>query len=283
MYEEWLCFTIANSQNFRNGIEMKKALVVFSGGQDSTTALFWAIQLFDEVRAITFDYGQRHSLEIEAARKIAMDAMQKKLIASWEVIKVPDCLHSISPLTSDSPLEKYENAEQMAEVIGDRVELTFVPMRNFLFLTIAMNRAVEIGSNFIVTGICQEDNANYPDTTEAFRRKFEDAANEALGTNEYGNQYQILAPLMNYSKAQTVKLAYNTPGAWEALSYSHTSYDGKYPPTDMNHANVLRAQGFKEAGLPDPLVIRAWMENLMELPETSNYDSHRLGENNAHS
>lgn len=277
MHEERVCATITNAQITRNGIEMRKALVVFSGGQDSTTTLFWAVQMFDQVHAVTFDYGQRHSLEIEAARKIATDAMYKKLIASWEVIKVPDCLHSVSPLTSNNELEKYTSAEQMAEVIGDRVELTFVPMRNFLFFTIAMNRAVELGCGSIVTGICQEDNANYPDTTEAFRQKFEDAANEALGTNKYGNQYRIIAPLMNYSKAQTVKLAYTTPGAWQALSYSHTSYDGKYPPTDMNHANVLRAQGFKEAGLPDPLVIRAWMENLMELPETSNYDSHRHG------
>lgn len=272
MYEERLCVTIANTQTIRNGIEMRKALVVFSGGQDSTTALFWAIERFDQVHAVTFDYGQRHSLEIEAARKIAMDAMQKKLIASWEVIKVPNCLHSVSPLTSDSPLEKYENAEQMAEVIGDRIELTFIPMRNFLFLTIAMNRAVEIGSDFIVTGICQEDNANYPDTTEAFRQKFEDAANEALGSNKYVRQYSILAPLMNYSKAQTVQLAYRTPGAWEALAYSHTSYDGKYPPTDMNHANVLRAQGFEEADLPDPLVVRAWKEGLMDLPLSKNYN-----------
>jgi 7-cyano-7-deazaguanine synthase len=81
----------------------------------------------------------------------------------------------------------------------------------------------------------------------------------------------LLAPLMNLTKAETVQMAHKLPGCWDALAYSHTSYDGTYPPTDMNHANVLRAQGFLEAGLPDPLVLRAWREGLMKLPDTANY------------
>ena len=81
----------------------------------------------------------------------------------------------------------------------------------------------------------------------------------------------IWTPLINKSKAETVKIAHQIPECWEALAYSHTSYDGKYPPTDMNHANVLRADGFEKAGLPDPLVLRAVDEGLMELPETDNY------------
>jgi 6-pyruvoyltetrahydropterin/6-carboxytetrahydropterin synthase len=142
----------------------------------------------------------------------------------------------------------------MEQVIGNRIEKTFVPMRNMLFLTLAMNRAVVLGCDAVVTGICQEDNANYPDCTEAFRETFEIAANVGLGNYVRGSkEIVVLAPLMDLSKKDTVLLANSLDGCMNALAYSHTSYDGKYPPIDMNHANVLRAKGFEDAGLPDPL------------------------------
>lgn len=249
---------------------MKKALVVLSGGQDSTTCLAWAKQNFDHVHAITFDYGQRHKIEVEAACIVA--GMLK--VDSHEIVKVPNCLESTSPLLSSTELEQYENFEQMDEVIGDRVELTFVPLRNPFFLIIAANRAVKLGCQSIVTGICEEDNANYPDCRESFKIVFEDMINVALGNNCYtkGKGWiSIEAPLLHLSKAESILLASTLPGCYEALAYSHTSYDGKYPPTDMNHANVLRARGFEVAGVPDPLVVRAWREGLMDLPMTENY------------
>jgi 7-cyano-7-deazaguanine synthase len=246
-----------------------KALVVLSGGQDSTTCLFWAKDNFDEVHAITFNYGQRHIIELESAKKVAEMAGVK----SHEIVDVPNCLISTSPLTSDNPLEKYENAQQMDEVIGNRRELTFVPMRNALFLTIAANRAEALGIPNIVTGVCQMDNANYDDCREIFINATEDYINTALGHDHRGTQpIEIHTPLMHLTKAETVDLALNLEGCYEALAYSHTSYDGKYPPTDNNHANVLRADGFEQAGVPDPLVLRAWCENLMELPDTDNYE-----------
>jgi 7-cyano-7-deazaguanine synthase len=248
----------------------EKALVVLSGGQDSTTCLFWAIRRFGRhnVGAITFDYGQHHRIEIEAAECIAGMAQ-----VPHSVVQVPGCLVSSSPLTNAGDgLERYQDAEQMEAVIGERREVTFVPMRNALFLTIAANRAEAGGYHHIVTGVCQMDNANYDDCREVFIRATETYINTALGHDHRGTQpIEILTPLMNLSKAQTCELAYHLPGCWEALAYSHTSYDGKYPPTDMNHANVLRADGFAKAGLPDPLVLRAVNEGLMELPDTDNY------------
>lgn len=243
---------------------MSKSLVILSGGQDSTTCLFWAKKNFEEVHAITFDYGQRHIIELEAAKKVAELACVK----SHEIIQVPNCLHSTSPLTSDNKLDKYESHEAMEQEVGDRIEKTFVPMRNTLFFTIAMNRAVELGCIHLVTGICGTDNANYPDCTEDFRKAFETMANLSLGTT----QFHIHAPLMKNTKADTCTMAFNMGnGCWKALAYSHTSYDGKYPPTDNNHSNILRAQGFLEANLPDPLVVRAVMEGVMERPEIPAY------------
>lgn len=249
---------------------MTKALVILSGGQDSTTCLFVAKQMFDEVYAITFNYGQRHSIEIESAKKIAEMAG----IVSLEVIDVPNILSSTSPLTSGNELEKYDNYEQMDVVIGDRRELTFVPMRNALFLTLAANRAEAFDIRTMFTGVCQMDNANYDDCRQVFIDAALDYINKALGHDHRDpeNAIKIETPLMQLSKAETVQLAVTLPGCWEALAYSHTSYDGTYPPTDNNHSNVLRAHGFEEAGYPDPLVVRAWFEGLMELPETYNYN-----------
>jgi 7-cyano-7-deazaguanine synthase len=252
---------------------MRKALVVLSGGQDSTTCLFWAIANFDEVHCITFDYGQRHRIEIEAAIKVAQMA---RCDARHSIVTLGDILISSSPLTSGNELERYENPEQMEAVIGNRRETTFVPMRNALFLTLAANRAEALGITTIVTGVCAMDNANYDDCRQVFIDATEEYINTALGHDHRGTpQIFIATPLMQLTKAQTCELAFELPGCWDALAYTHTSYDGTYPPTDMNHANVLRADGFAQANLPDPLVQRAWQEGLMELPDTANYDGLR--------
>lgn len=251
---------------------MKKALVILSGGQDSTTCLFWALHKFEEVHAITFDYSQRHRIEIDAAVAVAEMAG----VHSHEIVHVPNCLISSSPLTSNSRLEQYKDAAQMEQIIGNRRESTFVPMRNALFLTIAANRAEANRVPNLVTGVCQMDNANYDDCREVFITSAERYINTALGHDHRGTMpICIHTPLMFLSKAETVRLAHSMPRCWDALAYSHTSYDGIYPPTGMNHSNVLRAKGFEDAGLPDPLVLRAVQEGVMQFPSSSNYDKYR--------
>lgn len=231
---------------------IKKALVILSGGQDSTTCLFWAKQNYNEVHAITFDYGQRHKVEINAAKKVAKLAQ----ISSHEIIDVPNCLISSSPLTSKNDLELYTDYESMSEVIGNRQEVTLVPMRNALFLTIAANRADAKNIKTIVTGVCQMDDANYDDCRQLFIDSTEKYINTALGHDHRETvPITVETPLMFLNKAESINLA-SKVGALEALAFSHTCYAGEYPPCGRCHSCVLRAQGFKDANVKDPLLER---------------------------
>ena len=243
---------------------MSKAMVVLSGGQDSTTCLYWAKANFDEVHAITFNYGQKHSIELDAAVKVA----QMANVQTHQFVNIPKLLRGRSPLVNpNEQLEQYTDYQSMDKIIGNRVELTFVPMRNAFFLTVAANYALERDIYDLVTGVCQQDNANYPDCRASFIELQQATINEALGIEAF----RIHTPLMDLSKAQSIDLAKTFDGCMDALAYSHTAYDGKYPPTGKDHASVLRAQGFLEADTPDPLIVRAWRDGLMDLPDTNNY------------
>ena len=230
-----------------------KALVILSGGQDSTICLHWALQQFDEVEAITFDYGQRHSVEIAAATKVASLAGVKH-----EIVYVGNgLLVSKSPLTSENPLEEYSEFKEMDGIIGNRRELTFVAMRNALFLTIAANRAEANGFAVLVTGVCEMDTANYDDCRKVFIDATEKYINTALGHDHRGTQkISIATPLLTMTKAESIHFAKSIPNAFEALAYSHTCYAGKVPPCGKCHSCVLRAEGFKDAGIIDPLIER---------------------------
>ena len=248
-----------------------RAVVILSGGQDSTTALAWAKQNFSSVHAVTFDYGQRHSLEIQAAERVA-DFFN----VSHEIIELGLVLKGRSPLTDpNQKLEQYVDYEEMDKVIGDRVELTFVPMRNALFLTIAANRAICLDTRHIVGGMCQMDQTNYPDCRPVFIAAQENMIDKALGLSP-DHRFFIHVPLMHMTKTQSIYLATILPGAYPALQWTHTAYDNAYPPTGKDHATVLRAHGFEEARLPDPLVMRAVQEGLMELPGAPNYGPESL-------
>ena len=246
---------------------MKKALVILSGGQDSTTCLALACRQFDEVAAITFDYGQRHSRELQAAANVA----QICGVVEHSVVTLGPILRGTSPLTDmNQTLEQYADFNSMDQIIGDRIEKTFVPMRNALFLTIAANYAVAGGCGTLITGVCEADNANYPDCRQVFIKSQELTINQALGTTGTPMQLTIETPLMFASKADSIKMLHHIEGL-PLLGFSHTAYDGSYPPVGSDHATILRAEGFVQSGMPDPLVLRAHSEGLMDLPNTPNY------------
>jgi 7-cyano-7-deazaguanine synthase len=256
-------------------MKKEKALVVLSGGQDSTTCLYWALAQGYDVQCVTFDYGQRHKIEIDAARLIA-----EKAGVTTEVIELGPILAGTSPLVSSNELDQYSDMNSLP----GGLEKTFVPYRNQLFLTVAANRAYVAGINVLVTGVCQEDFGGYPDCRRSFIDSLQQACTRGShnGVDGAPGPLRIETPLMFLTKAASVKLAASLAPApngstcWDALAYSHTAYDGKYPPTGHDHATLLRAKGFFEAGLPDPLVLRAVEEGVMDAPGTANYDFLRI-------
>lgn len=224
---------------------MKKALIVLSGGQDSTTCLFFVKKHYPEheLHAITFNYGQRHDVEIDSARIIAEMANVK----SHEVVELPEgILAGTSPLTDHSKnVGQYADAESLPGGLED----TFVPGRNLLFLAIAANRAYVLGADMLVTGVAQEDFGGYPDCRDVFIRSMQKTIFQATD-----REIEIQAPLMYLNKRQTVKLAESLPGCMDALANSHTCYNGEQPPCGKCHSCLLRAKGFEEAGIPDPMM-----------------------------
>jgi 7-cyano-7-deazaguanine synthase len=221
----------------------ENALVILSGGQDSTTCLFWAKQQFANVFAVSFDYGQRHHIELESAAIVAKMADVKH-----EVINLGPIFAGLSPLTNqECELDQYASP---AHLPGG-LEKTFVPGRNILFLTVAANRAYVLGCKNLVIGVSEEDFGGYPDCRGDFLEKMSAALTSGLDC-----RMSVYAPLMRMDKAQSVLLAKNLPGCFEALAHTTTCYAGTVPPCAHCHACLLRSRGFAEAGIADPMLTR---------------------------
>ena len=221
---------------------MTKALVVLSGGQDSTTCLYWAIKEFgiSNIEAITFDYQQRHRIELECAEKIT------------SLINVPQ---TVLPINTFQDLGGSALTEEAIEVKTDlnsenQLPNTFVPGRNLIFLTFAAAHAYKRGIKTLVMGVSQTDYSGYPDCRRDTIDKLELAINAGM---EY--DVTILTPLIDKSKKETVELAIKVE-AMEAMALTHTCYNGEQPPCGACPACELRAKGFSEAGVNDPLVER---------------------------
>ncbi|WP_117169487.1 7-cyano-7-deazaguanine synthase QueC [Paraliobacillus sediminis] len=167
-----------------------KAIVVFSGGQDSTTCLFWALQNYEHVETVTFDYNQRHNNEIEVAKEITTELNVKHHVLDMSL------LNQLAPsaLTRDD-IEVKD---------GDNGELpsTFVPGRNLLFLSFATILAKQIGAKHIITGVCETDFSGYPDCRDIFIKSLNVTLNLSMDDG-----FVIHTPLMWLDKAETWKLA----------------------------------------------------------------------------
>lgn len=213
----------------------KKALVVFSGGQDSTTCLAWAKQKFKKVYTITFDYGQRHKKELLSAKKIA------------KILKVPLKIYKtnlLKNLTKNSLLNK---KQKITKGTKNSLPNTFVDGRNLIFLSIAAIYAKQLKINDIVTGVCETDYSGYPDCRNKFIKSLEKTLSLAM---DY--PFKIHTPLMKLSKAKTVKLMEKL-GKLDLLKYTYTCYKGERKACGKCPACALRLKGFKEAKIKDPI------------------------------
>ena len=215
---------------------MKKAIVLLSGGQDSTTCLFWAKQNFDEVFAIGFDYGQTHANELQQAAKIAREAH-----VDFKIFTVKNLLCPSSLTENTSHNERLE--------INNELPSNFTAGRNLLFLIIASSYAAQIGANDLVTGVCQTDFNNYPDC----RRNTVDAVQLACSLGVGIGDIRIHTPLMYLTKAETWKLAKELNCLNVIIEDTLTDYNGDMTKNEWgygvnnNAATALRIQGYYEA------------------------------------
>jgi 7-cyano-7-deazaguanine synthase len=216
----------------------EKAVVILSGGQDSTTCVFWAIDRFgkDSVETLTFDYGQRHRIELAAAAAVARHAGVRNLVLPINTFEKIGG----NALTDDS-------VGVPKTLSDDELPATFVPGRNLIFLTFAAAYAWQRDIHNLVAGVAQTDYSGYPDC----RRATIDALEETLALG-LERRITIHTPLMDLSKKETILLAKRL-GALDAMGLTHTCYNGRRPPCGECAACILRARGFAEAGFPDPL------------------------------
>ncbi len=220
---------------------MKKAVILYSGGLDSTTCMAIARDNGFEPYALSFSYGQRHSVELEKAREYA------PLVGAKEHMVVDIDLRQMggSALTSEIEVPK-DGADQT------QIPITYVPARNTIFLSFALGWAEVLGAQDIYIGVNAVDYSGYPDCRPEFIAAFQAMADLATRAGVEGNPYKIQAPLINLTKAQIIErgLALGVD-----YRYTHSCYDPAEDGRACGHCDscLLRLKGFADAGSSDPV------------------------------
>jgi len=223
----------------------KTTLVLFSGGLDSTTALYWALDRNEDVTALTFDYGQRHGIEVEFAKKIAL-----RFEIKHEIMKIDLRRVGGSSLTdSKTPLDEFSDVTGIPEGIPK----TYVPFRNGIFLSLAAAYADVQGIDEIVCGFHTLDSPNYPDTRETFVKAMENAIFLGTRSGESGKKIKILSPFSGLKKSEIIR-----KGLMLGADYSNSlsCYAGEEIPCQRCSSCLLREQAWKETGIKDHLLAR---------------------------
>ncbi len=191
-------------------MKANSALVILSGGQDSVTCLYWALERFPRVEALSFDYGQRHAVELEGAAAICREV---GIVHHVSDVKV---LAELAPSALTDPSQKVTLTGGL-----NGLPSTFVPARNAVFLTLGAAYAIPRGMNHLVIGACEADSSGYPDCREEFLASQEKTLSLALG-----NSLQIHRPLVNMTKADIFALADALNRLPDIVEKTHTCYEG---------------------------------------------------------
>lgn len=223
----------------------RPAVVLLSGGLDSSTVLALAQQKGFAIYAMTFRYGQRHQIEIEAAKKIATSAGVKQHV----IAEIDLRIFGGSALTSDLDVPKHGEAAAARQ--GTEIPVTYVPARNTIFLSFALAWAEVLNASDVFIGVNAIDYSGYPDCRPEFIAAYEKMANLATKAAVEGRELAIHTPLITLSKADIIRL-----GLSLGVDYSLTV--SCYDPSSQGEACgscdacILRRQGFAQAGVPDP-------------------------------
>ncbi len=218
------------------------AVVLLSGGLDSSTALAWARARGWTCHTLAVDYGQRHAVELEAAARVSA----RLGAASHRVVRVDLRAIGGSALTAGIAVPKDRDERAM----GADIPVTYVPARNTVFLALALGFAETLGATGIVAGMNALDYSGYPDCRPGFVRAFEALAQVATRAGVEGARYTVHTPLMELDKAGIIALG-------RSLGVDYAETHSCYDPVDglacgRCDACVLRRKGFREAGVPDP-------------------------------
>jgi len=224
---------------------LKSCVVLFSGGLDSTTALAWALRRYDDVRALTFDYGQRHRVEISLARKAA-----RRIGVPHSVLKVDLRQIGGSALTDPAiPLPRSRRRSTQ----GSGPPATYVPFRNGIFLALSAAWAEARGIRDLVCGFHVADSPDYPDTTRAFVLAMQKAVRAGTKAAFGGPPPRIVAPLIGLGKSDIIRLGL---GLGADYSRSVSCYAGTERPCGTCSSCRFRAKAWKDVGREDPLLTR---------------------------
>lgn len=224
---------------------MEKNIVLFSGGIDSTTALYWSIRQDEQTTALTFDYGQRHGVEIRAAQR-----MTEELGVPHTILRVDLEQIGGSALTDMSvSVPQFDHISKVEEGLPT----TYVPFRNGIFLALAAAWAETRNISAIVCGFNVIDSPNYPDTRETFVKAMEKAINSGTGAAMGGKKIQVLAPFLNLRKSEIITKGLSIGADY---SYSISCYSGSEIPCQKCSSCLLRQRAWENAGTKDPLIAR---------------------------